>query len=284
MLLKEFQKKMQLQLKGLYPKEEIDSFFFQLLEYYTSISRLGLAMHPDAILPKKDELKFSKALFQLKTHKPIQYILGETTFCGLQFKVNESVLIPRPETEELTYRILNKIENKQKPLKILDLCTGSGCIAVSLAKNLKNAAVTAVDISEKALQLALHNSLKNKVNINFQQADVLSKIPNGKFDIIVSNPPYVRNSEKQNIKPNVLDYEPHLALFVEDKSSLIFYQKIFEYAKNHLNHSAKLYLEINQYLAIETKIMAQSYGFKEVQLKKDINNNYRMLCVINEKL
>ena len=182
-------------------------------------------------------LRWESTLAELKKEKPIQYIVGETEFYGLPFLVNKNTLIPRPETEELVELILNdNIQHSSSIIQLLDIGTGSGCIAVSLAKNLPNAQVSAIDVSEKALATAQKNAEINKVKVNFIQTDILKvddlkNLPSSifhlptKYDVIVSNPPYVRNLEKAEIKPNVLEYEPHLALFVEDNDALLFTEK-----------------------------------------------------------
>ena len=230
----------------------------------------------------------------LKIQKPIQYILGETEFYGLRFEVNENTLIPRQETEELVELIIEntKYEVGSTKLTVLDIGTGSGCIAISLANNILNAEVFAIDVSEKALATANKNAEINNVTVNFIHSDIL-KIDDLKslctsnfvlpsfFDIIVSNPPYVRNLEKVEIKPNVLQYEPHLALFVEDSDALLFYRKIGELAKKSLTQNGKLYFEINQYLGKETVQLLEDLGFRNVELKKDIYGNNRIISALN---
>ncbi|WP_141882971.1 peptide chain release factor N(5)-glutamine methyltransferase, partial [Flavobacterium psychrophilum] len=221
-------------------------------------------------------------LLQLKEQKPIQYILGETQFFGLPFYVNENTLIPRPETEELVEWIIkeNLKISSLKNLKILDIGTGSGCIAISLAKNLPNASVFAIDVSDKALATAQKNAVLNEVDITFIEKNILqTEDLNQEFDIIVSNPPYVRNLEKKEIHKNVLEYEPHLALFVEDNDSLLFYRKITELATRNLSNNGQLYFEINQYLGKETVELLEKYNFKNTTLKKDIYGNDRMIKV-----
>jgi release factor glutamine methyltransferase len=190
--------------------------------------------------------------------------------------VNESTLIPRPETEELVEWIINENKNRQG-IKILDIGTGSGCIAISLAKNLPDTTVYAIDVSEEALAVAKENAITNGVAVNFIKTDILGadNLPET-FDIIVSNPPYVRNLEKAEIKPNVLDFEPHLALFVDDNDPLIFYRKIAQLAKNSLKTDGKLYYEINQYLGPETIALLEQTGFINIILRKDFVGNDRM--------
>lgn len=191
--------------------------------------------------------------------------------------MNENVLIPRPETEELVNWVLEDYKESQN-IKILDIGTGSGCIAIALAKNLKSTQVFAIDVSNKVIETAKLNAKQNDAEVFFMNCDILNTGDlNQKFDCIVSNPPYVRNLEKVEIKKNVLDNEPHLALFVEDDDALIFYRKIAELAKKCLNPNGKLYFEINQYLANETIALLKDFGFKNIELRKDIYGNDRML-------
>jgi release factor glutamine methyltransferase len=230
---------------------------------------------------KSEILNWNAILEKLKIQIPIQYIIGTTHFYGLEFIVDENVLIPRPETEELVDWIvkLNSKLSKKKNLKILDIGTGSGCIAVSLAKNIPNSEVFAIDVSEKALAIAKKNAILNKVPVTFLHKNILeTKDLNQKFDIIVSNPPYVRNLEKAEIKPNVLDNEPHLALFVPDNDPLIFYKKIAELAAANLNPNGQLFFEINQYLGKETQELLEYIGLKNIELRKDIYGNDRMIA------
>ena len=230
----------------------------------------------------EDEIQiWNEILDKLKLEIPIQYILGITHFYGSEFNVNENVLIPRPETEELVEWIISSAVNmpKFKNLKILDIGTGSGCIAISLVKNIPNAEVFAIDISDNALATAKENADLNKVTVAFIQRNILeTKDLEQQFDIIVSNPPYVRNLEKAEIKRNVLENEPHLALFVEDNDALIFYRKIAELATKNLSAEGKLFFEINQYLGKETVELLEKMQFKNSELRKDIYGNDRMIA------
>jgi release factor glutamine methyltransferase len=288
MVLKTFKSKLLQELSAVYDEQEIESFFYLLLESYQGKKRIDLALHPEMEMDASQLVKWEGALSELKNQKPIQYIIGATEFCGLPFLVNENTLIPRPETEELVEWIV--VESRKLAtggLKILDIGTGSGCIAISLAKNLPNAEVFALDVSEKALAVAKKNAENNKVDVKFVKADILSvtnlnelptsnfQLPNY-FDIIVSNPPYVRNLEKAEIKPNVLEFEPHLALFVEDTDALLFYRKIADLASKNLVKNGKLFFEINQYLGNETVELLEKFGFNSIELKKDIYGNNRM--------
>jgi release factor glutamine methyltransferase len=256
---------------------EAESFFYLILENTRKLKRTDLALNPDLILSESEIEKWNLILEDLKNEIPIQYILGSTSFFGLEFLVNENVLIPRPETEELVDWILKDSKELQN-IKTLDIGTGSGCIAIALAKNLKNAQVFAIDVSNKAIEIAKMNAKQNDVDVFFMNCNILETDDlNQKFDLIVSNPPYVRNLEKAEIQKNVLDNEPHLALFVDDHDALIFYRKIADLAKKSLNPNGKLYFEINQYLANKTIELLKNIGFKNLELRKDIYGNDRML-------
>ena len=259
---------------------EVESFFYLILENQRQLRRIDLALDIDLVFSNEEILIWNVILEKLQLEIPIQYILGTTHFYGLEFNVNENVLIPRPETEELVEWIISSAVNMLKftNLKILDIGTGSGCIAISLAKNISDAQVFAIDISEKALATAKENADLNKVAVAFIQKNILETNDlEQQFDIIVSNPPYVRNLEKAEIKSNVLANEPHLALFVEDNDALIFYRKIAELATKNLSPEGKLFFEINQYLGKETVELLEKMHFKNIELRKDIYGNDRMI-------
>lgn len=265
-------------LHAHYPESEISGFTRIIIEHITK------KPYHQAILfnekPTDEQLKIlSEIIDRLKTYEPIQYILEETEFFGLPFYVNKNVLIPRPETEELVELIIN--ENTQSGLKILDIGTGSGAIAIALAKHMKEADVTAWDISFKALDVAVLNSKKNSVNISFKRTDVLSDYPDDKqFDIIVSNPPYIMESEKQEMEQNVIDYEPHQALFVPDNNPLLFYNRIADIALELLNPKGKLCFEINQAKGNDVVNMLKEKGFTNIALFQDLSKKDRMVRVI----
>ena len=268
-------------LLPFYDEMEAESFFYLLLENKHQLRRIDLALDVDSVFSENEILNWNAILEKLKIQIPIQYIIGTTHFYGLEFFVDENVLIPRSETEELVDWIvkLNSKLSKKKNLKILDIGTGSGCIAVSLAKNIPNSEVFAIDVSENALAIAKNNAILNKGPVTFLHKNILeTKDLSQKFDIIVSNPPYVRNLEKAEIKPNVLDNEPHLALFVPDNDPLIFYKKIAELAAANLNPNGQLIFEINQYLGKETQELLESIGLKNIELRKDIYGNDRMIA------
>ena len=278
MLLREIKNIYHSELDAIYKQEEVDSFFYLVIGHYLDLERFVLAIKPQLVVTKAEEQPLFEALGQLKLEKPIQYILGSIAFMDLEIKVNENVLIPRPETEELVRWIIDDFEKiGNKELNILDIGTGSGCIAIALAKYLKNARVVALDISENALEVAQENASLNKVEVGFIKADIFKlEYFEAKYDIIVSNPPYVRMLEKEQIKSNVIENEPGLALFVEDKYPLIFYRKISEFAKSNLKKGGCLYFEINQYLGEETKALLEN-DFSDLELHKDMFGNERML-------
>jgi release factor glutamine methyltransferase len=292
MVIKELKTHFFNSLKSIQDEREIESFFFILTEYLHNLKRVDVALNPNFELSEEAIEKWNAILAELQQEKPIQYITGEAWFYGLRFEVNENTLIPRPETEELVEWILNSpITHHPSLITILDIGTGSGCIPISLKANLPQANVSAIDISEKALEVATRNAELNKVDINFIQTNILevedlSKLGTSNFqlpasiDIIVSNPPYVRVLEKQEIKKNVLDYEPHLALFVEDNDALLFYRKIAQLALKNLSPNGLLFFEINQYLGKETVALLENLGFKNIELRKDIYGNDRMISCV----
>ena len=280
MLLKKYKTHFFDSLKNIQDEQEIESFFFILTEYLHNLKRVDVALNPNFELSEVEVEKWNTILADLQHEKPIQYITGEAWFYGLQFEVNENTLIPRPETEELVEWIIESQKSKVQSQKceILDIGTGTGCIPISLKTNLPQANVSAIDVSEKALEVAKRNAVSNRVDISFIQADILEVEDLSQyFDIIVSNPPYVRNLEKEEIKKNVLDYEPHLALFVEDTDALLFYRKIAQLALKNLAPNGLLFFEINQYLGKETVELLENFGFKNIELKKDIYGNDRMI-------
>jgi len=260
------------------------------LEEYMGLKRIDIVLKSDFLIDKKSLNLLQIATKQLEQEIPIQYIIGKTEFFGLPFHVNKEVLIPRPETEELVEQVLKKVSLiktcnssknetiKEKQLKVLDIGTGSGCIAISLKKQLPSSEVSALDVSNKALRVAKKNAFLNNVDINFVHQDILKTNDLDKlYDVIISNPPYVRELEKKEIKNNVLNNEPHLALFVDNKNPLLFYNKIAELAKKFLIKNGQLHFEINQYLGKETIKLLAEKGFKNIQLKKDIFGNDRII-------
>ena len=280
MKIKQYKNQFIQELTPILDANEAESFFYLILEEKQHLKRIDLALNPDLTFSDDAIMQWNSILEQLKKEIPVQYLLGKTSFYGLDFEVNENVLIPRPETEELVEWIIRDcvVPSNDRTIKILDIGTGSGCIAISLAKNILNAEVFAIDVSEKALATAKKNAEFNCVNVTFIERNILeTEDLEQQFDIIVSNPPYVRELEKQEIKKNVLDNEPHLALFVDDNDALIFYRKIAELAQKNISQNGQLFFEINQYLGKETVDLLEKMNFKNIELRKDIYGNDRMI-------
>ena len=281
------------EITSVYEENEAKSIVYLLLEYYLNISKTDILL--DNIF--NQTFDFQEIIVRLKAHEPVQYIIGETEFYGRKFKVTADTLIPRPETEELVQLIINNyqlsirnensllhssIPNSQALIPILDIGTGTGCIAISLACELPNSQVYAYDISENALKVAKENAVINKANVVFEQVDILnfSSTPFSPFSIIVSNPPYVMNAEKLVMEQNVLAYEPHLAFFVEDSNPLIFYEAIAEFAAERLIDKGLCVVEINQAFGLETAELFWNQGFQSVEVLKDMFKKDRMVKAI----
>lgn len=262
---------------------EAQSFFYLVVENLHQLRRIDLALDPDYKISEAQFQQWESIRLRLQNQEPIQYILGSTSFYGLPFAVNPAVLIPRPETEELVEWILKSFAfNRQQTTNngqlLLDIGTGSGCIAIALAKNLPEAQVFALDVSDKALETARLNAQRNAVQIKFISQNIIeTQKLDQQFDVIVSNPPYVRELEKHEIQANVLEHEPHLALFVADDDALLFYRKIGELAFEFLTPKGNLFVEINQYLGEDTLQLFRSIGFTNLELKKDLYGNDRMI-------
>jgi len=268
------------ELNPIYSSREGESISYLLLEHVLDCSRMHLQLNKSDVVEDDTFELIAQFVEELKTKKPLQYILGEADFYDLKFKVNEHTLIPRPETEELVHAIIN--ENKSSNLTILDIGTGSGCIPICLAKNLNQAKLSTADISAKAIETAKENAKSNDVEISFYNRDILKweDFEWEEYDIIVSNPPYVTEAEKEKMEDNVLKYEPHTALFVSDHDPLIFYRTISELAISHLKKGGKLYFEINESLGKEMKELLEEKGFTNILLHKDINGKNRMMSAI----
>ena len=274
-------------LNDIYDQGELAQVIFLVFEQVKNFSKIDFVLKRDEAITTEEEKKFKQILSELKTHKPVQYVLGSAWFYGMKFNVNENVLIPRQETEELVNWIMQDIKDKsQEPnneLTILDICTGSGCIAISLKKNVLNASVIALDISEAALAVANENAKKYDAEIQFCQTDILLHntspfTAHSSFNMIVSNPPYVLETEKQLMTKKELDYEPHLAMFVFDTDPLIFYRRISEFGLVNLKPNGKLYFEINESKGNEIVALLTNSGYSEIQLKKDLNGKDRMIA------
>lgn len=276
MTVKEVSQCIYQELNHLYPDQEIESFTYLIFNHFMGFKRFDVNLKSGIAIPSDIEIQIYDIIKQLKHNKPIQYILAETEFYGLPFYVDESVLIPRPETEELVQWILDDYRGGEP--RIIDIGTGSGCIPITLAKNIQKASVFALDISEDAIITAQKNAKRNEVHVEFLKHDILQgEWPNsGLFDIVVSNPPYVTLEQKDRMDENVLAYEPHVALFTPENDPLIFYKAIAKFAKKQLKAGGCLYFEINETLSSETAEAVAQVGFA-TELKRDINGKYRML-------
>lgn len=265
------------ELESLYEKNEIRSMIYSIIEHFTGYDLMKILTYKDELKVSESELlKINFAIKDLKKEKPLQQIIGYCEFLDVRIEVNQHVLIPRVETEEIVQRVIK--ENKgRKNLKIADVCCGSGCIAIALKKAFPDANIYAYDISEEALKKSKENAEKNKEKINFFKENILkSKEKNQEFNIIVSNPPYVRESEKALMKNNVLLYEPHLALFVSDEDPLIFYKKILDFSNRNLAKNGKIYMEINENLGKETELLFKNFNY-QTSIIKDIRGKDRLL-------
>ena len=273
-----------LEITPVYEENEAKSIIYLLLEYYIKLSKTDIFLDKNIL----QNIDFQEIIKRIKTQEPIQYIIGETEFYGRKFKVTPDTLIPRPETEELvqlsviSYQLMIEDIVEKYDIKILDIGTGSGCIAISLACELLDTQVFAYDISEEALKIAQENAERNNANIIFKKVNILEPftVHHSPFTVIVSNPPYVMNSEKAEMERNVLEYEPHLALFVEDNDPLIFYRKIAEFAAKNLIDKGLCIVEINQAFGLETAELFWNQGFSEVEVLKDMFGKDRMVRAV----
>lgn len=267
-------KEITLQLVPQYSDSEARSIAILLMCNITGLSYTELLIHTPSLNEEQEE-ELRKKIERIKKNEPLQYVLRETTFYGRRFKCDQRALIPRPETEELTDWIINDVSNDGN-IRILDIGCGSGCIAITLAKELKHSTVTALDISEEAISLTEENCKINNCQVECINDDIFN-FSDAQYDIIVSNPPYICDNEAADIESNVIDYEPHLALFVPDNSPLKFYEKITEYAARNLRSRGKLYFEINRKYGKEMQLLLEKFGFINIELRKDISNNDRMI-------
>ncbi|MES2418928.1 MAG: peptide chain release factor N(5)-glutamine methyltransferase [Bacteroidota bacterium] len=268
-------------LQTIYSKEEAHAIFLIVIAKLLQYSKNDYLLRKEEELPKDTLDKLEIVLEKLAQGIPVQYILGETWFYGLPFKVSPAVLIPRPETEELVAWVLEKIPNSISGIELLDIGTGSGCIAIALKKQLPKAKITAIDISSEALTIAQQNADFNKVEVTFVRQDILhtrNELQDTRYDSIVSNPPYITQAEKAEMHQNVLANEPHLALFASQENPLIFYEAIADFASLNLKPEGLLFFEINEYLAQETINLLESKGFNNIELKKDMQGKNRMVC------
>jgi len=278
-ILQDFELLFQHELQGLYDEDEIKAIFLVVVAEKFGLNRTNYQLRKTDIVKEADKAEVLSILQNLKKHRPIQYILNKADFYGEVFQVNESVLIPRQETEELVDLIIKNHKSSQN-LKIIDIGTGSGCIPITLSKHLNNALVTTIDISKEAIKTAQENAKNLKTQVQFINADIFEWeyiFSDQHYNIIVSNPPYITPGEKQHMNQNVLAYEPELALFIEESAPLIFYDVISSFALKHLTPDGDLYFEINQYLGAEMKELMVKKGFEQVRLIKDINGADRII-------
>ena len=273
MILKDAIEQLKNGLAGLAEPQEIQAMIRVICEDVFNYDQVDVALRQESELPDFAPERIADIITHLRRHEPLQYIVGSARFHGHRFKVTPAVLIPRPETEQLVDLIID--ENPGSDLRVLDIGTGSGCIAISLARALKFAQVDALDVSRDALVVARENAAALKVKVRFFESDILSPQPPGRYDIIVSNPPYVCWSEREAMERNVKDYEPGQALFVPDNDPLLFYKAIVPYAAQSLERGGRLYLEINQRFGNEVKRLLEDSGFDEVRIIDDTYGNPR---------
>ena len=273
------------QLTGLYPETEIESFSRILFRHYLGLTPAQVHLSYDRELPDAIEKQIQKAVDELRKYRPVQYIIGETEFYGLKFELTPDVLIPRPETEELVDWIIHEY-HRDATLSMMDIGTGSGCIAVALSAHFPDANVWAVDISEAALTVAQRNARKNKLSVNFLLKDILNDdmadFDDVFFDVIVSNPPYVTPAEQQFLQPCVLEYEPHCALFTPENDPMIFYKRIAEFGLECLKDNGKIFFEMNEAFSVETAKILEQYGYTDIIPRKDINGKWRMVSATSQ--
>ncbi len=269
------------QLYEIYDRREAGNIADWVIEHVTGQQKIDRIVYKDLPVSAAQQTQLIKIAAELLHHRPVQYVLGEAWFMDMKLAVNEHVLIPRPETEELVEWMVNDIKKSgSKKVSLIDIGTGSGCIPIAVKKKMPNSAVFAVDVSGEALQVAKLNRIQQKVPVDFLQLDFLNEKEwdrLGKYDIIVSNPPYIKESEKTEIKDNVLKYEPYLALFVPDEDALLFYKAIAKFSRKHLEAGGSVYVEINEALGEEVAEVFEQNGFSNIILKKDLQGKDRMV-------
>ena len=280
MTIKVAYKKLLFQLYALYQEREAANIADMVIEHISGFRKLDRVLNSHSIISIDQEKKLETITQQLLLNIPVQYVLKEAWFYGMKFFVDKNVLIPRPETEELIEWMISEIKNEN--LQILDIGTGSGCIAIAVKKKVSLATITALDISETAIKIAKQNATILNSEINFIASNFLNELDWNEFpifDIIVSNPPYIKQSEKINMNKRVTEQEPHAALFVPDDDALLFYKKIAVFGKEHLSRNGKIFVEINEILGTETESVFRQYGY-QTQLKKDLQGKERMIMAI----
>lgn len=281
MLLKEFKDHFISSLTDLYPKSEMIAFYRRLTDFYFKWPPTFSVLNPEYRLNKEELQKLSLALDGLKKFRPIQYIINEAHFYGRTFYVDEHVLIPRPETEELVQWVLNDFMDAKQHYNVLELGTGSGCIGISLAKEQSRFNIEALEVSKPALAVAQKNALRHNVEIDFKHLDMRAvAVWDKPLNVVISNPPYVEPDEKKEMLPNVLDYEPHLALFTPEKEPLYYYKKIIDLARSSLCKNGCLYLEINPKFEEDLLVHIKRVTFKDIEVRNDIFGKNRMLKAV----
>ncbi len=284
MTIAELHKEIIEELTAAFPPEEARALSYALLQHFGHLSRTQLHAFPETIFPEATLPLVREAVQRLLHNEPLQYVTGETLFCGFPIAVNSQVLIPRPETEELVAWAVQELKVMDHP-QVVDLCTGSGCIAIALKKLLPAAGIHACDISAGALEVAKSNAANNHVAIRFFEQDIINDSSfTGKVDAVISNPPYIRQSEKILMHDNVLSHEPHLALFVDDSDPLVFYRAIAQFATLHLNNHGLVFVEINEAFGEASKALFTNAGFSTVELRKDLNGKDRMLVATRQSV
>lgn len=276
---KELYRNFLVQLQKVYELGEATVITDWVFDNIANIKKTDLIKNPMQQVPAPVVKKIAEKLEQLLSHQPVQYVLGQTTFYNLPFQVNDKVLIPRPETEELTNLVINSWRFETKQVSVIDIGTGSGCIAITIKKHLPSTKVIAVDVSYDALEIAHKNSITNKTNVQFSLFDFLdeSRWPELMlFDVIISNPPYIPIAEKEKMEKHVVDYEPHGALFVPDNNPLLFYEKIAKFGRSHLNYNGKVYLETHEDYAKDVAALFEP-AYNQVMIKKDLFGKERMV-------
>lgn len=261
----------------IYPPGEVEAMLVRTFDHHLQYGKADLILNADKKLHWFFRVAFESVIIALEAHEPIQYILGRTEFYGLPFMVDDRALIPRPETEELVRWVIDEVGNGE--VKILDIGTGSGCISVALKKHLPHAGVYALDSSSAALDLAAENARFNRVSLHLFLHDVLDRdsLNFMRFDVMVSNPPYIVESEKSKMDPNVVDHEPNIALFVPDEDPLLFYRRIVDLAEGHLIRGGRLFFEVDERYGLEVSSLLQDRGFKQVELRQDLSGRDRMV-------
>lgn len=277
--LKESFQHFQQLILNTYQVEEARSIAQLVFKDVLGYDTIKLILNENDLIPAPLFEQLDQIAYLLNQHQPVQYILGHEEFMGMNFNVNPNVLIPRPETEELVLWIIEDFKSNGA-LNIVDIGTGSGCIAISIKKNIIQANVDAIDVSKDALNLASKNAKQNDVEVNFIHSDILNDQLSKQYDVIVSNPPYVLNQEKSLMQKNVLDFEPHLALFVEDHNPLLFYDRIVKLSLEYLKNKGSIYFEINEAYAKETMDLFDKSTWESVELRKDIRGKDRMVKAV----